>query len=45
MLHLCLRGALAFFLGASCSVKFGDGINDDRVIDVTIARCKVNAAK
>jgi len=33
------------FRGASCSVKFRDPIDNDQVIDLTIARCKVNATR
>jgi hypothetical protein len=39
-----LRGALAFFRGASCSIKSRDPIKQDRMIDFAIARRIVNAA-
>jgi hypothetical protein len=38
-----LRGALAFFRGASCSIKTRDPIKQDRTIDFAIARRIVNA--
>ena len=38
-----LRGALAFFRGASCSFKSRDPIkSEDRIIDFTMGRRKVN---
>jgi hypothetical protein len=40
---LRIRGALAFFRGASCSVKFREPIRYDRIVDVTTSRSKVNA--
>jgi hypothetical protein len=39
-----LRGALAFFRGASCSIKTRDPIKHDRTIDFATARSIVNAA-
>jgi hypothetical protein len=33
----------AFFRGASCSVKFRDPTDNSQMVDLTIARCKVNA--
>jgi hypothetical protein len=33
-----LRGALAFFRGASCSIKSRDPIKQDRMIDFATAR-------
>jgi hypothetical protein len=39
-----LRGALAFFRGASCSIKTRDPIKQDWTIDFAIARRIVNAA-
>jgi hypothetical protein len=39
-----LRGALAFFRGASCSIKSRDPIKQDRMIDFATARRIVNAA-
>ena len=39
-----LRGALAFFRGASCSIKTRDPLKQDRMIDFAIARRIVNAA-
>jgi len=39
-----IRGALAFFRGASCSIKTRDPIKQDRMIDFAIARRIVNAA-
>jgi hypothetical protein len=38
-----LRGALAFFRGASCSIKTRDPIKQDRTIDFAMARRIVNA--
>jgi hypothetical protein len=40
-----LRGALAFFRGASCSIKTRDPIKQDRMIYFATARRIVNAAK
>jgi hypothetical protein len=39
-----IRGALAFFRGASCSIKTRDPIKQDRMIDFATARLIVNAA-
>jgi len=39
------RGALAFFRGAGYSVKFRDPIDNDQIMDLTIAQCKVNATR
>jgi hypothetical protein len=39
-----LRGALAFFRGASCSIKTRDPIKQDRMIDFATPRRIVNAA-
>jgi hypothetical protein len=39
-----LRGALAFFRGASCSIKTRDPIKQDWMIDFATARRIVNAA-
>jgi hypothetical protein len=33
-----LRGALAFLRGASCSIKTGDPIKQDRMIDFATAQ-------
>jgi hypothetical protein len=33
-----IRGALAFFRGASCSIKTRDPIQQDRMIDFATAR-------
>jgi hypothetical protein len=38
------RGALAFFRGASCSIKTRDPIKQDRMIDFATGRRIVNAA-
>jgi hypothetical protein len=39
-----IRGALAFFRGASCSIKTRDPIKQDWMIDFATARRIVNAA-
>jgi hypothetical protein len=39
-----LRGALAFFRGASCSIKTRDPIKQDRMIDFATPPRIVNAA-
>jgi hypothetical protein len=39
-----LRGALAFFRGASCSIKSRDPIKQDRMMDFAMPRRIVNAA-
>jgi hypothetical protein len=39
-----LRGALAFFRGASCSIKSRDPIKHDRMMDFAMRRRIVNAA-
>src|ERR1700685_4633733 len=39
-----IRGALAFFRGASCSIKTRDPIKQDRMFDFATARRIVNAA-